>query len=35
MKILEPIPGAPLATDRASFKASVVHHLARTRVRDQ
>jgi starch phosphorylase len=35
MKIREPIPGAPLSLDQASIKASIVHHLAHTRMRDQ
>jgi starch phosphorylase len=35
MKIREPIPSGPLPDDRAAIKASIVHHLARTRMRDQ
>ncbi|MCX7807916.1 MAG: hypothetical protein N2515_04865, partial [Deltaproteobacteria bacterium] len=35
MKIRAQIPSAPLPLDRASFRESVIHHLAHTRVRDQ
>jgi starch phosphorylase len=35
MKIREAIPGAPLASERAAIKSSIVHHLAHTRMRDQ
>jgi starch phosphorylase len=35
MKIREPIPGAPLSSDKKAIKASIVHHLAHTRMRDQ
>lgn len=35
MKIRASVPAAPLGLDRASFRDSVVQHLAHTRVRDQ
>jgi starch phosphorylase len=35
MKVRAPVPSAPLGLDRASFRDSVVQHLAHTRVRDQ
>jgi starch phosphorylase len=35
MKVRASVPLAPLGLDRASFRESVIHHLAHTRVRDQ
>jgi starch phosphorylase len=35
MRISMPVPGAPLPMDEESFRASIIHHLAHTRVRDQ
>ncbi|MDQ3034692.1 MAG: glycogen/starch/alpha-glucan phosphorylase [Myxococcota bacterium] len=35
MKIREPIPAAPLPLEADALKASIVHHLAHTRMRDQ
>jgi hypothetical protein len=35
MRISMPVPGAPLGMDKDAFRASVIQHLAHTRVRDQ
>lgn len=35
MKVRAQVPSEMLGLDRASFRASVIHHLAHTRVRDQ
>ena len=35
MRISMPVPGAPLGMDKDAFRASIIHHLAHGRVRDQ